>query len=85
MPKTPFILLLPFVIFLSGCAEHTKLDVTIVHGTIAVDGQTMAGINIVFHPSVVAEIPAFGSTDALRHRPQKRHSGSFVGFVNTVF
>ena len=56
--------MLPFVVFLSGCGEHTKLDVTAVWGSVTVDGQPVEGINIIFHPSDGGEIVAFGSTDA---------------------
>jgi len=64
MPKTLFLLLLPFVLFLSGCGERTKLDVTAVRGTVTVDGRPMEGINVIFHPSDGGVITAFGSTDA---------------------
>ena len=64
MPKTLFLLLLPLVVFLSGCGERAKLDVTAVRGTVTVDGQPMEGINIIFHPSGGGEIAAFGLTDA---------------------
>jgi len=59
-----FFLLLLFVFScVSGCGERSKHDVTVVTGTVTVDGQPMGDINIIFHP-IGGEIVAFGSTDA---------------------
>ena len=56
--------MLLFIVFLSGCGERSKLDITAVRGTVTVDGRPMEGINIIFHPSDGGVITAFGSTDA---------------------
>jgi len=57
-----FILFLLVVSFLCGCGK--KLDVTVVTGTVTVDGQPMEEIKIVFVPSDETGLAAFGTTDA---------------------
>jgi hypothetical protein len=46
-----------------GCAPHNSLDTVLVKGTVKVDGQPTAGINIIFNPVSGDGISAGGVTE----------------------
>ena len=59
----PLVLLFVVLPLLSSCGKQSKLDVTVVTGTVTVDGRPMGEISITFYPVDGNEIAAFGSTD----------------------